>query len=1273
MEFYFIFAYTVFICLNKGKTADSLQKKISCQINLSGTMAVTYTIWGRLDCDGGNNTETVYTGYVGGSRHSDKGAAVDYLCMPEHPEGNGKMPRLSLGNGYLIGAKYRIRKQKIVGTLDASYNYHTVPCAVCRTIGFANVLMVPGKSKCMPTWTKLYSGYLMTGNYKDEAASQYICLDGKAEKIPGSTGGRFGKKLFPVSLEGGAIPCPPYKSHQAVACVMTINSQKLYDVQERLERILTEKKSLNSKVTADAYGHFKDTIVKGKSRNANEVKSSLRKLELSLKNEGFYKNVKGGFEAAKNEILEIIEDPEFLKEKTKAASKTAGPKPVVSRTYQGPGAKQSNPRAVTVTLSNTYARQHARQRGHPPTIQRPIIEPDAPPMVRTRKPPIVESNRRTSLATSSPEELATLNQTIHRLFTHLEIDKANPEAGTTKAQQGRRAQRARAQKNRSPSPVRGHHRNEAEFKELAEKLKRFEDAFQRKREVENEEILSLQAQVGKLKSQQTELTRELERHRGTHSIVNKAKGKLIEERYQEERKGMEMRIHELEEDIKKTHGGAESDSTLKADLIKLANEIEKLSHVTFTSELVHARPKYRNQTGRYDVTELIKTLDVVSNELKSLRDSKYSMETNLDSMTLWKQRYQEMEVVIEKFYTDVTSVAKGKDSEVFQTSPRSPRESRSRLSATPLRLKLQKTKTLLTNYSQKLEDAESALKERTRMYDEDHGELSRLREAVDTAYSELNVGENNVDAYDKDKANSSQKDSKLSSMDKILQIRRSIARYPRSKEKSDLYTKSLEKDLETLHDRILRFDTGITSGLSDDNVHGDTPTPRDAHQFSFVADDRSSLSDKCQSTMKKIDVLQIGFLQIKEQNRDLVHVSSNLKKMSETLGRVRDELTLLCKGVGLRPTTPKTGDMSHSDVIDDIKLCRFAVEKKDKETNSKEGIIQKTYGDLERLKESVHKLWEYSNSLRREKSANGDSEVSKVPTVLEKVDVIRKVINKQHHSQIAAERFLEEKDQLLLQKERDSNRLVEKLQKDALTREKEIEEFREDIERLSSLAANALQDSNPSITNLGDPNRPTKIAEYFAELYDNEWTNAFETLTTSFYMEEKSAITCLLDIARECYDFCKSLADGQLQDIYKVLFMLYKDDSSASSILKEKIYGLSKQELKTLRDIRRSIAPKAQSSVFKILHDDDGRTSVTNERLRSCGPYIEKCVELCWLMQVQDPPLHLNWTVQSGGKVDVSMYRFYTQSGTYVEYLVWPSLHLFKDGHLLSKGVVQAI
>lgn len=47
------------------------------------------------------------------------------------------------------------------------------------------------------------------------------------------------------------------------------------------------------------------------------------------------------------------------------------------------------------------------------------------------------------------------------------------------------------------------------------------------------------------------------------------------------------------------------------------------------------------------------------------------------------------------------------------------------------------------------------------------------------------------------------------------------------------------------------------------------------------------------------------------------------------------------------------------------------------------------------------------------------------------------------------------------------------------------------------MASGKLRDNNPNITDLGDPNRPTKLGEQMSELYDNEWTDALEEILQS--------------------------------------------------------------------------------------------------------------------------------------------------------------------------------
>lgn len=51
-----------------------------------------------------------------------------------------------------------------------------------------------------------------------------------------------------------------------------------------------------------------------------------------------------------------------------------------------------------------------------------------------------------------------------------------------------------------------------------------------------------------------------------------------------------------------------------------------------------------------------------------------------------------------------------------------------------------------------------------------------------------------------------------------------------------------------------------------------------------------------------------------------------------------------------------------------------------------------------------------------------------------------------------------------------------------------------------------------NLVNLSDENRPVKLGERYSELYDNEWTDAFEVLTTELQYDDTAAIQKLIEI-----------------------------------------------------------------------------------------------------------------------------------------------------------------
>ena len=58
-----------------------------------------------------------------------------------------------------------------------------------------------------------------------------------------------------------------------------------------------------------------------------------------------------------------------------------------------------------------------------------------------------------------------------------------------------------------------------------------------------------------------------------------------------------------------------------------------------------------------------------------------------------------------------------------------------------------------------------------------------------------------------------------------------------------------------------------------------------------------------------------------------------------------------------------------------------------------------------------------------------------------------------------------------------------------------------------------LNDNNPGIADLSDPNRSTKVAEKYNSLYDNEWTDALESLGFN-KIDEEEGVKILLEIKK---------------------------------------------------------------------------------------------------------------------------------------------------------------
>ncbi|WAQ97963.1 hypothetical protein MAR_022336 [Mya arenaria] len=191
-------------------------------------------------------------------------------------------------------------------------------------------------------------------------------------------------------------------------------------------------------------------------------------------------------------------------------------------------------------------------------------------------------------------------------------------------------------------------------------------------------------------------------------------------------------------------------------------------------------------------------------------------------------------------------------------------------------------------------------------------------------------------------------------------------------------------------------------------------------------------------------------------------------------------------------------------------------------------------------------------------------------------------------------------------KKQDIHALMErnaKMREELDTSKRKIQEL---LTRLSSLAGQKLSDSNPEITDLSDPNRPTVL---------------------------------------KVDQFCT----------------------------KAQAYLLEKLQTYIIDDIVNPTLPHPDGKgfvIFQQMHVPSIKKKCQVKASTELDKFVSKCVELLWLMEVQDPPMQLIWAEQ-GHRVDKDRFTFYTKRGEVVQQSIWPAVLLHKDGPLMSKGISE--
>ena len=178
----------------------------------------TYVRWGKKSCSG-NGTETVYSGFAAGGLYSHTGAATNYLCLvPDPVWGHYSDTQESYGKVY--GAEYEFTDSKGQAYFgESKLHNEDAPCSVCRSPR-PSVIMLPGRNTCYKGWALEYSGYLASGDHRDHAGTEYMCLDSHTGEIIGGQNNDDGAVLYFVEGICGSLKCPPYVNGRELTCAV---------------------------------------------------------------------------------------------------------------------------------------------------------------------------------------------------------------------------------------------------------------------------------------------------------------------------------------------------------------------------------------------------------------------------------------------------------------------------------------------------------------------------------------------------------------------------------------------------------------------------------------------------------------------------------------------------------------------------------------------------------------------------------------------------------------------------------------------------------------------------------------------------------------------------------------------------------------------------------------------------------------------------------------------------------------------------------------------
>lgn len=242
--------------------------------------------------------------------------------------------------------------------------------------------------------------------------------------------------------------------------------------------------------------------------------------------------------------------------------------------------------------------------------------------------------------------------------------------------------------------------------------------------------------------------------------------------------------------------------------------------------------------------------------------------------------------------------------------------------------------------------------------------------------------------------------------------------------------------------------------------------------------------------------------------------------------------------------------------------------------------------------------------------------------------------------------------------------------------------LREVTERVNSMSHGDIPKYPlPTVEDHSDMKARMDLTTKFNAIYDREWRMAYSELYDSLRWKDAECIYSLMRVVRNASDLCYNLATDQLESLLVNMENTVVNPLNGSNTRFKQLYqgpnikyteGMTVAEKYAL-EYRRKRAEASVPAVVELFMETKLRMIIDPADLkREMKKYIEKVVEVIWLMTAQNPAMRIYWQQQTE-RVLTEFFDYYDRKGDFVNQTVWPAVFVHSTGKLLSKGYILAM